>query len=133
MKNKVSQTFTLSLRVFSTLFGLFFFLVPMRMGGKWTSLHIALFYAFATCYVIIACTRIKRVSTSMWLTFASSCFVALPLFTTVAQLIVSTINGNLGVTDIYMWIGLALTLILELLLPLALVCEFIGASWHAGS
>ena len=122
---KAKTTNTTPLRIISILFGIFFFLVPARMGSKWSPLHIGFFYFFATCYVTIAIVRINKIAKSLLATVALAGLTAFPFITTFSQLVYSAVNLNLREADMYMWMGVSLTLILELILPLTLIIEFI--------
>ena len=115
---------TTLLRVIGVLCGIFFLLVPRREIAEWSLQHVVLYYSVVVGYIAIASIRIRKISQSMWLTAVLCCVAAVPLLSTLTQVVASVLKTDLAGMDAYTWGGLLFILVLELLLPCALVVEF---------
>jgi hypothetical protein len=111
-------------RVISVLCGIFFLFVPRREMVDWSSTRVGVYYAVVVGYIVLASVRSRKVSQSMFWTTILCCLSAVPLLLTMAQVVISMLKFDLAGTDVYTWAGLLFVLVLEALLPIALVFEF---------
>lgn len=121
---KAKHSGTTFLRIASVLCGVFFLIVPRREMTEWSLIRMGIYYTVVLGYIAIASIRVRKVSQSLCWTTILFCIVAIPLLFTVTQVIASVMKSDLAGMDAYTWGGLLFVMILETLLPLALVVEF---------
>jgi len=121
---KVKFYIAILFRMTSVLCGIFCLFIPKREIAEWSLFRICLYYLIVVGYILIASVRIRKISQSLCLTTVLICIAAVPLLSTLTQVIESVLKSDLVGSDVYAWGGLIFVSLLEMLLPLALLIEF---------
>jgi LytS/YehU family sensor histidine kinase len=121
---KVKYCSTLLMRAASVLCGVFLLLAPRRVMPEWSGIQITSYYMVVLGYIVIASISFPKVAHSRLLTTILTCLTGIPFLCTCTEVVASILKHDLAGTDEYTWISLLLVLVLEGLLPLALIFEY---------